>query len=200
MRSKMNRAAVLSIALLMILGLLLIIAPEVYAVRDTGSLTVKLNLRAELAISLSKETIRMHVTPNPNGQFVYDTVRALVDTNNETGYSLYLNTEEEMALFQERYQDRQIHKLDKQAIITAENQDDFTMNKWGYAITEQIGSNPIVFNGIPNSSDPVLIQETESSGELPYTYVTVGARVNNEVYAGPYIGVLSFTAVTNYIP
>ena len=171
---------------------------DVYADSEAPELPVEVRLRQNISIYLSKDLVRMDVDPTPSGEFVHEDLKVTVDTNNLTGYELYMNAKNTNNLTRAGSIEF-VPTLTSEASASLTNQDNFNVNHWGYGVGV-LGNDNMQFKPVQTTEKFDRIRKTESYTEPSETTVTFAARVNHDIEAGTYTSVVSFTAVVDYVP
>lgn len=179
---------------LLVIALLISIFPSVSGdvKAEEARATVNLKTNAAVSIALEDSSINLETTPKTNGSFTTGSSIVKVETNNTTGYQLYLSTvSEEATLINSTDPSNKIIPLSEEA-----TEPTFTVNSWGYNF-EKGESSGVTFNGM--SGIPTVVKNTTTANAtIPDIYtLSIAAKVNSKIPAGTYSNQIVISAVAN---
>lgn len=145
-----------------------------------------------LSLALSKNALNINLTPTLTGMQSTDAITATVETNNYTGYTLYMSaTTENTSL---------LHNSSAAEIPSTTNSSlaNLAVNTWGYNTSDV---NQTTFLAIPPLSSPAVIAtKNTQTGPSEQVTLTYGAKANFSLKSGNYSNTLVFTGVANALP
>ncbi len=178
-----------SVCSIMLLALaFLAITPPVYDGASAEELQVSVAVHDYLKVALSTTALNLDVTPSIDGSFVTSDsdVTMKVETNNPTGYKLYMSTQDNQTALVNVTGDK-IESIAGSKVASS----DFPMNTWGYqmAIGDATSS---TYDSIPST-----ITTLDSARKAEETYkFNFGIKVNAEK-SGTYANTLVLSAVAS---
>ncbi len=190
----LNRLAVFlsAFTLSCIAGSIAFLPHESKAASSSKQVDVNLEVNPVIAITTSSNSIDLEISPNSTGSLDTSDISILVDTNNQTGYTLSMNTiTDNTSLTHTNEQDTvpsTNNPLDSELPLQA--------NTWGY--NKNIGTESFLRIPTKSLSDTINTSDAPVAGDE--TIITVGAKVDTTKMSGNYSNTLEFTAVTNYVP
>ena len=145
-----------------------------------------------MAITTNADTLSIPITPTPSGTLAMNELTVTVSTNNQTGYTLTMNSDTDDTSL--------IHQTIPTTIPSTTAPFDaptaLAVNTWGYSLA----ASPTTFSAIPALTAPDTIASTSDPEEGSDTIVTFGANIDSTVTAGTYLNTMVFTATANYVP
>ena len=159
---------------------------------DSVSSDISVEVDAVMAITTNTPTLSIPIMPTPSGTLAMNDLTVTVSTNNQTGYTLSMNSETE---------DTDLAHITMPDAIPSTTAPFATpaalgVNTWGYSLA----ASPSNFSAIPALSAPYTIASTAAPGQNSATGVTFGANIDSTVAAGTYLSTMVFTATANYVP
>ena len=149
-----------------------------------------------LGLTVGSDNYVVDVTPTETGEFSSRTATVEVTTNNETGYSLYLATENQQATLANAEGTAEIAPVSGEVTATR-----FGANTWGYNLGKEAVSEATMYQAVPTQNG-----EPAGGSEVPVEKdeynLTFGAFVNTELPGGAYSNRVVVSAVVNpgYVP
>lgn len=186
----------LSVSFLM-LTLLIALVPSVFlsapAEAESVNATINTRLAPVVAIALQDNHINLNIIPKSEGVFTSGKTQVSVDTNNTTGYKLYLSTADGTTSLTKT--DDATKKIDS---ISANNlgSADFGKNVWGYNLTQGATSGD-KFNAIPASEQMVHTTNSANLDTADTFTLSFGVRADSSLPAGTYNNQMVISAVAN---
>ena len=152
-----------------------------------------INTKVASVVSIGiAQTVDINITPRSSGTFQTATSKLNVNTNNTSGFSVYLRTPNSTA---------NLTAVDKTnpvsitPVATNTNASDFSPNTWGYTI----GSNP-AYNPVTTTINAPIINETSVNTTSGNQYdLTFGVNIDTSLPAGQYTNTIEISAVANPI-
>ena len=176
--------------------------PGTHAAQSDLSVTIDpvLSIRV-MKDNVDTDSLVLSVDPTASGRFIKDDLSVVVNTSNETGYTL---------TFSDNDDDTAMHHTDSTitntvpSITTDTDEASFPVNSWGYSLEpkEISGSNNTaqVFSPIPLATATTTVKTTATPTAGDSTDITFAAKVDTSVPSGTYLDTVVFSAVTNYLP
>ena len=160
--------------------------------------TIKANVTVQPVLGLTTKTNNyvVDITPTETGSFNSYTSTVSVTTNNETGYSLYLATENGQSTLTNAEGTDEIAPVSGNVTPT-----NFTANTWGYNLSKETATDSTTYQAVPTQNS-----ERATYSNLPVENdnynLTFGAFVNTDLPGGAYTNQVVVSAVVNpaYIP
>ena len=154
---------------------------------DSSAVT-KFNIKVDPSIELVVQNNLPSITLNsPDGAIHQTTINASVTTNNPTGYTVAVITNNS-DLVNQTNPDYIIPALDESVSNT-----NFTMNKWGILSAKDSLYHPL-------TSDGLVINSYVAPATAEVTPITFGVKVNSELPSGVYNCDMTVVAIANRIP
>ena len=184
----------------MALGLLAVMmlcpAPMEGANAEEATIKASVTVQPVLGLTVGSDNYVVNVTPTETGEFSSRTATVEVTTNNETGYSLYLATENQQATLANAEGTAAIAPVSGEVMATG-----FGANTWGYNLGKEAVSEATTYQAVPTQNG-----EPAGGSEVPVEddeyNLTFGAFVNTELPGGAYSNRVVVSAVVNpgYVP
>ena len=184
----------------MALGLLAVMmlcpAPMEGVNAEEATIKASVTVQPVLGLTVGSDNYVVNVTPTETGEFSSRTATVEVTTNNETGYSLYLATENQQATLANAEGTAEIAPVSGE--VTAAR---FGANTWGYNLGKEAVSEVTMYQAVPTRNG-----EPAGGSEVPVEKdeynLTFGAFVNTELPGGAYSNRVVVSAVVNpgYVP
>lgn len=154
---------------------------------EVAQTDVSLSIQPVISISTTEDLV-FNFAPTNDPIFSAQNIEISVETNNATGYTLYMSSKtEETALVNTSVSSRKITST-----AASSSSSDMSANTWGYSLNEND------YLPIPPSVSPdILKKTTESLNNIDTTNIKVGVKVDNHLVSGAYKNTLLFTAITN---
>ena len=155
--------------------------------------TIKTNVTVQpvLGLTMASNNYVVDVTPTETGSFSSHTATVSVTTNNETGYSLYLATENGQSTLTNAEGTAEVAPVS--GTVTSAN---FTANTWGYNLSKETATDSTTYQAVPTQNDdPAGGSETPVDGDS-YN-LTFGAFINTDLPGGAYTNQVVVSAVVN---
>ena len=144
------------------------------------------------------ESYTVNVTPTEHGAFNKSTQTLTVTTNNETGYSIYLQTENGQPTLASTTSSSTINAVADGSLIA-----DFDPNTWGYNLDQSAVSDATTtYHPVPTTTgDPASSSDAPAPDGDSYN-LTFGTLVDTSLPSGAYSNrvVLSVLANPAYVP
>lgn len=170
----------------------LLMCPSLGAERASAAAVVAaVNVQNDIAIAADAQ-VDVDINPVSGDSFSSASTRITIETNNQTGYILSIQTEGETnTLTNTVATSNQVINPVQGTNVTADNFDD---NTWGYNLNPYTAGN--TFNAVPIS--PAELQKTDTASDGPDTWIlTFGAKVAKNLPAGTYSNSVVVSAVAN---
>ena len=184
----------------MALGLLAVMmlcpAPMEGVSAEEATIKASVTVQPVLGLTVGSDNYVVNVTPTETGEFSSRTATVEVTTNNETGYSLYLATENQQATLANAEGTAEIAPVSGEVMATG-----FGANTWGYNLGKEAVSEATMYQAVPTQNgEPAGGSEVPVEGD-EYN-LTFGAFVNTELPGGAYSNRVVVSAVVNpgYVP
>ena len=184
----------------MALGLLAVMmlcpAPMEGVSAEEATIKASVTVQPVLGLTVGSDNYVVNVTPTETGEFSSRTATVEVTTNNETGYSLYLATENQQATLANAEGTAEIAPVSGEVTATG-----FGANTWGYNLGKEAVSEVTMYQAVPTQNgEPAGGSEVPVEGD-EYN-LTFGAFVNTELPGGAYSNRVVVSAVVNpgYVP
>ena len=184
----------------MALGLLAVMmlcpAPMEGVSAEEATIKASVTVQPVLGLTVGSDNYVVNVTPTETGEFSSRTATVEVTTNNETGYSLYLATENQQATLANAEGTAEIAPVSGEVMATG-----FGANTWGYNLGKEAVSEETMYQAVPTQNgEPAGGSEVPVEGD-EYN-LTFGAFVNTELPGGAYSNRVVVSAVVNpgYVP
>ena len=184
----------------MALGLLAVMmlcpAPMEGVSAEEATIKASVTVQPVLGLTVGSDNYVVNVTPTETGEFSSRTATVEVTTNNETGYSLYLATENQQATLANAEGTAEIAPVSGEVTATG-----FGANTWGYNLGKEAVSEATMYQAVPTQNG-----EPAGGSEVPVEddeyNLTFGAFVNTELPGGAYSNRVVVSAVVNpgYVP
>ena len=184
----------------MALGLLAVMmlcpAPMEGVNAEEATIKASVTVQPVLGLTVESDNYVVDVTPTETGEFSSRTATVEVTTNNETGYSLYLATENQQATLVNAEGTAAIAPVSGEVTATR-----FGANTWGYNLGKEAVSEATMYQAVPTQNG-----EPAGGSEAPVEddayNLTFGAFVNTELPGGAYSNRVVVSAVVNpgYVP
>ena len=179
----------------MALGLLAVMmlcpAPMEGANAEEATIKASVTVQPVLGLTVGSDNYVVNVTPTETGEFSSRTATVEVTTNNETGYSLYLATENQQATLANAEGTAEIAPVSGEVTATR-----FGANTWGYNLGKEAVSETTMYQAVPTQNG-----EPAGGSEVPVEKdeynLTFGAFVNTELPGGAYSNRVVVSAVVN---
>ena len=182
------------------LGLLAVMmlcpAPMEGVSAEEATIKASVTVQPVLGLTVGSDNYVVNVTPTETGEFSSRTATVEVTTNNETGYSLYLATENQQATLANAEGTAEIAPVSGEVMATG-----FGANTWGYNLGKEAVSEETMYQAVPTQNgEPAGGSEVPVEGD-EYN-LTFGAFVNTELPGGAYSNRVVVSAVVNpgYVP
>ena len=182
------------------LGLLAVMmlcpAPMEGVSAEEATIKASVTVQPVLGLTVGSDNYVVDVTPTETGEFSSRTATVEVTTNNETGYSLYLATENQQATLANAEGTAEIAPVSGEVTATG-----FGANTWGYNLGKEAVSEATMYQAVPTQNG-----EPAGGSEVPVEddayNLTFGAFVNTELPGGAYSNRVVVSAVVNpgYVP
>ena len=185
-----------SLLTLLILGAMIFpTLPQTVQAEEAES---KVSLSVAPVISLSlQDTVAVEVTPTQDGTFSSNTAALSISTNNETGYSLYLATDNgENTLTSQNPGTSSVIA----AVNGGENgviSTDFGNNTWGYNLSQDSVSDTTAYKAVPTANGDTALISTSSPTEADNYNLTFGTKVDTSLPSGTYSNDVVVSVVAN---
>ena len=163
---------------------------------EEATIKASVTVQPVLGLTVGSDNYVVNVTPTETGEFSSRTATVGVTTNNETGYSLYLATENQQATLANAEGTAEIAPVSGE--VTAAR---FGANTWGYNLGKEAVSEATMYQAVPTQNG-----EPAGGSEVPVEddayNLTFGAFVNTELPGGAYSNRVVVSAVVNpaYVP
>ena len=182
---------------LVVLSILALSPSPIESVSAEAS-TIKTNVTVQpvLGLTMGSNNYVVDVTPTETGSFSSHTATVSVTTNNETGYSIYLATQNGQSTLTNAEGTAEIAPVS--GTVTSTN---FTANTWGYNLSKEAVTDATTYQAVPTQNDdPAGGSETPVDGDS-YN-LTFGAFINTDLPGGAYTNQVVVSAVVNpaYVP
>ena len=179
----------------MALGLLAVMmlcpAPMEGVNAEEATIKASVTVQPVLGLTVKSDNYVVDVTPTETGEFSSRTATVEVTTNNETGYSLYLATENQQATLANAEGTAEIAPVSGEVTPTG-----FGANTWGYNLGKEAVSEVTMYQAVPTRNG-----EPAGGSEVPVEKdeynLTFGAFVNTELPGGAYSNRVVVSAVVN---
>ena len=179
----------------MALGLLAVMmlcpAPMEGVNAEEATIKASVTVQPVLGLTVGSDNYVVDVTPTETGEFSSRTATVEVTTNNETGYSLYLATENQQATLANAEGTAAIAPVSGEVTATG-----FGANTWGYNLGKEAVSEATMYQAVPTQNG-----EPAGGSEVPVEddeyNLTFGAFVNTELPDGAYSNRVVVSAVVN---
>ena len=171
-------------------------APMEGASAEEATIKASVTVQPVLGLTVASDNYVVDVTPTETGEFSSRTATVEVTTNNETGYSLYLATENQQATLANAEGTAEIAPVSGEVMATG-----FGANTWGYNLGKEAVSEATMYQAVPTQNG-----EPAGGSEVPVEddeyNLTFGAFVNTELPGGAYSNRVVVSAVVNpgYVP
>ena len=177
------------------LGLLAVMmlcpAPMEGVSAEEATIKASVTVQPVLGLTVKSDNYVVDVTPTDTGEFSSRTATVEVTTNNETGYSLYLATENQQATLANEEGTAAIAPVSGEVAATG-----FGANTWGYNLGKEAVSEATMYQAVPTQNgEPAGGSEVPVEGD-EYN-LTFGAFVNTELPGGAYSNRVVVSAVVN---
>ena len=163
---------------------------------EEATIKASVTVQPVLGLTVGSDNYVVNVTPTETGEFSSRTATVEVTTNNETGYSLYLATENQQATLANAEGTAEIAPVSGEVTATG-----FGANTWGYNLGKEAVSEATMYQAVPTQNgEPAGGSEVPVEGD-EYN-LTFGAFVNTELPGGAYSNRVVVSAVVNpgYVP
>ncbi len=166
-----------------------------------ASTTADVSLVVDPVISITTNApegkVTIPITPSADGAFNSHDLTVSVHTNNQTGYTLNMNSSSDTTALTHTSAPTSIISS---TIATLASPQTLSANTWGYSKWANGQVNPpTTFSRIPASGAPdKLTETTDPSGPID-TKLTFGANASLAIPSGTYTNTITFTAVTNFV-
>lgn len=163
---------------------------------EEATIKASVTVQPVLGLTVGSDNYVVNVTPTETGEFSSRTATVEVTTNNETGYSLYLATENQQATLANAEGTAAIAPVSGEVTATG-----FGANTWGYNLGKETVSEATMYQAVPTQNgEPAGGSEVPVEGD-EYN-LTFGAFVNTELPGGAYSNRVVVSAVVNpgYVP
>ena len=163
---------------------------------EEATIKASVTVQPVLGLTVGSDNYVVNVTPTEAGEFSSRTATVEVTTNNETGYSLYLATENQQATLANAEGTAEIAPVSGEVTATR-----FGANTWGYNLGKEAVSEATMYQAVPTQNG-----EPAGGSEVPVEddeyNLTFGAFVNTELPGGAYSNRVVVSAVVNpgYVP
>ena len=163
---------------------------------EEATIKASVTVQPVLGLTVGSDNYEVNVTPTETGEFSSRTATVEVTTNNETGYSLYLATENQQATLANAEGTAAIAPVSGEVTATG-----FGANTWGYHLGKEAVSEATMYQAVPTQNG-----EPAGGSEVPVEddayNLTFGAFVNTELPGGAYSNRVVVSAVVNpgYVP
>ena len=163
---------------------------------EEATIKASVTVQPVLGLTVKSDNYVVDVTPTETGEFSSRTATVEVTTNNETGYSLYLATENQQATLANAEGTAEIAPVSGEVTATG-----FGANTWGYNLGKEAVSEATMYQAVPTQNG-----EPAGGSEVPVEKdeynLTFGAFVNTELPGGAYSNRVVVSAVVNpgYVP
>ena len=163
---------------------------------EEATIKASVTVQPVLGLTVGSDNYVVDVTPTETGEFSSRTATVEVTTNNETGYSLYLATENQQATLANAEGTAEIAPVSGEVTATR-----FGANTWGYNLGKEAVSETTMYQAVPTQNG-----EPAGGSEMPVEKdeynLTFGAFVNTELPGGAYSNRVVVSAVVNpgYVP
>ena len=161
-----------------------------------SSTEINVNVQPIISIGLGDTTVAFDVVQTEAGTFGYNSTTLSVSTNNSSGYSIYLYTQNGASTLAGSVAGNNavISPVEGGSLgVTSSN---FGPNTWGYSLSQDIVSDTTAYKAVPTANGvTAATTDAPSSGD---TYnLTFAANVNNELPADTYTNSVVVSAVAN---
>ena len=158
---------------------------------EEATIKASVTVQPVLGLTVESDNYVVDVTPTETGEFSSRTATVEVTTNNETGYSLYLATENQQATLANAEGTAEIAPVSGEVTATG-----FGANTWGYNLGKEAVSEATMYQAVPTQNG-----EPAGGSEVPVEKdeynLTFGAFVNTELPGGAYSNRVVVSAVVN---
>ena len=198
-RTALPYAGIFSVFLLITAMAVFFWSPTVGSHADSGRTTVGMMINPIISLTLDKNEVVLHLTPDPSESTTYaeEPITATVDTNSANGYQLYLSSIDNVGNMTSETTD---------AVISAPGYFDYHNDKplellgnkkWGYSMS---GSGEH-YMGIPFAKKPKQIAWVHGLPDATTKETTLyfGANINMQLPSGRYSAAVEFTAIANQV-
>lgn len=145
-----------------------------------------------IAIGLSQDRFEMEVVPRSEGATAVQAAQLTVNTNNTSGYKIYMHTADGSG---------NLKNVNQTANITptADNTklSDFAENTWGYYFGQAAVSDNSTYHPVGASAGTVIKQANQASTAAEAYHLAIATKIGTTLPAGTYGNVLVISAITN---
>lgn len=168
-------------------------AEELNAIISTNTTAY---IKSVVSVALNSQ-LDINIVPKVTGAFGYSVATLRVSTNNTSGYTVYLQTQDDS---------QQLKALDQQnhSTINAVNgkmtATDFAgnINTWGYANTTEVSPETAEYVAVPKSDNAAILHTDKTSSSDTYN-LSFGVAVGTDLPAGGYSNKVVVSVVANPI-
>lgn len=150
-------------------------------------------VKSSVALSTQNE-LTMEATPKSTGTFTTGTTSIRVETNNVSGYAVYLSAGDDGSLKSgDKSNTARIKPVN--GTLTRENFAEH-LNSWGYANTTNASAEVAEYEAIPEVASGAVFESTEQAGSDTYD-LSVGVATGADLPSGEYNGEILISVVAN---
>ena len=171
------------------LGYIISASPFVKATDTTVTATIE----PVLSMSLNTNAIDLNIIPSSTGTEEYGSVTLTVDTNNSTGYQLTMSSTSPNLI------GSSTNSIPTISGATSSSPLALDVNTWGW-YADSFGSFNQTYISLPDTGNELLVRQTNTNGLADRTIAYFGAKLNLSTPADTYSNIITFTAITNYVP
>lgn len=180
-------------------GLLVGPIQDTNAATDSQTTVVTVNVGAVIGLGVDNITVNLP-SPSPAGSFATGTGTVSVETNDSTGYSVYLtsNSTTSTSLDHQSVSGASIASISSIETVSGATTKFATNNTWGWS-SNGTTFNPVVTKGTKSTTaKPTLYRRTNTAATTADdSTLTIGVTGDSTLTAGTYTGTLLLTAIPN---
>ena len=190
--------SVLGVGSVLLLSAMLFPSLPDSAAAEEAESKVSLSVSPVLAVSLQDE-LALEVTPTEGGSFTAKTASLSISTNNETGYSMYLATQDNNNTLTSQNPNTSdvITALDggESGLTPTE----FTANTWGYSLASGTTepSDTTRYQAVPAETGSTAVVTKDTPVDTDTYSLMFGAKVDTSLPSGTYSNQVVVSAVAN---
>ena len=155
------------------------------SIAEEGSTRVTFMVKPYISITAT-DVLELEITPTADGKFTYGNIAVRVNTNDASGYSLYLSSDSVATTLENI-----VARVSIPTLSTAATAEDMPNNTWGWSLGES-------YNPVPANTDAVKIKTTSTPAvSQDLTNVSIGAKADLTIPSGTYTNTILFTTVAN---
>lgn len=147
-------------------------------------------LNAEIASVIAvgvTPSVNLEITPRSTGVFQTSTAKLNIQTNNNSGFSVYMRTANGKSTLSST------DKTNTQAINAVAENGEFTANTWGYKLGTDTQYHPVA----TSADRPILNETNVNLGQGNEYDLTFGVNVDTSLPAGQYSNAVEISALAN---